>query len=119
MLCYYPCFHLHQTLISPSTLPCSAADIFYSLAGLKRLGALHVLCEYLHDWQKALPSDFKSLDKDDLCQRLEKSIELANWTVETAFRDTLTRIVESAQESVQKELVLRRALKAVERFENV
>jgi hypothetical protein len=52
------------------------------------------------------------LDKDDLCQRLEKSIELANWAVETAFRDTLTRLVESAQESfaLQQELVLRRAL---------
>jgi hypothetical protein len=80
-----------------------------------------VLYEYLHDWKKALPSDFKTLDKDDLCQRLEKSIELANWAVETAFRDTLTRVVESAKESfaLQQELVLRRALKAVERFENV
>ena len=65
--------------------------------------------------------DFKSLDEDGHCQRLEKSIELANWAVETAFRDTLTRIVESVHESLalQQELVLRRALKAVERFENV
>jgi Ankyrin repeats (3 copies) len=80
-----------------------------------------VLYEYLHDWQKALPSDFKSLDKDNLCQRLKNSVKLANWAVETAFRDTLTKLVESAEESfaLQRELVLRRALKAVERFENV
>ena len=80
-----------------------------------------MLYEYLHDWRKALPPDFKALDKDDLCQRLEKSIELANWAVETAFRDTLTKLVESAQESfaLQQELILRRALKAVERFERV
>jgi hypothetical protein len=106
---------LRWTLLGPP------ANIRCSLAGLKRLGALHVLYEYLHDWRKALPSGFKTLDKDDLCQRLEKSIELANWAVETAFRDTLTRLVESAQESfaLQQELVLRRALKAVERFENV
>jgi ankyrin repeat protein len=97
------------------------ANILYSLAGLKRLGALHVAYEYLHDWKKALPSDFKALDKEDLCQRLEKSIDLANWMVETAFRDTLIKVAQSAQESsaLQQELVLRKALKAVERFENV
>jgi Ankyrin repeats (3 copies) len=115
------CIHLLPIHIFRYTLLDVPANIMRSLAGLKRLGALHVLYEYLHDWRKALPSDFKALDKDDLCQRLEKSIELANWAVETAFRDTLTRLVESAQESfaLQQELVLRRALKAVERFENV
>lgn len=103
------------------TFPGCLADILRSLAGLKRLGALHVSYEYLHDWKKALPSDFKAMDKEDLCQRLEKSIDLANWMVETAFRDTLIKVVELAQESsaLQQELVLRRALKAVERFENV
>jgi ankyrin repeat protein len=80
-----------------------------------------VLYEYLHDWRKALPPDFKRLDTDETCQRLESSIDLANWAVETAFRDTLTRLIESAQDSstLEKELVLRRALKAVERFEKV
>ena len=61
------------------------------------------------------------MDKNDLCQRLERSIELANWAVETAFRDTLARLVDSALASLplQQELVLRRALTAVERFERV
>lgn len=80
-----------------------------------------MLYEYQHDWKKSVPSDFQTLDKKDLCRALEKSIAVANWVVETAFRATLTSVVNSAQESfgLQKEVVLRRALTAVERFENV
>jgi uncharacterized protein len=98
-----------------------SSDHLRSLNSLKRLGSLHVLYEYLHDWRKAFPCGFKTLDKGDICQQLGQSVELATWAVETAFRDTLTRLVESVQEcgSSRKELVLRRALKAIERFEGI
>jgi hypothetical protein len=100
--------------------PCSSLG---SLTALKRLGSLHILYEYLYDWRRALPSETNTLDKEDICSRLDRYIEFVTWAIETAFRDTLTELVGLAERSASapdhKELILRRALKAIERFENV